>query len=179
MDMTLTDAIYRASKDPRIPALADIADIDARNTAAAALDKEGLIIDRAIDIWLWDPTKVMAYRQHLGYPWLPNAFQPDLINPFKLIMGPSTDMSVPWERSIKVSTDANDYPPFHVTPPFVPSSSPIGPKNGELFSVNLAAVAVNGKFMFVDGEEYVENGVTYIFHNVPGMFGPMLSWTLK
>lgn len=183
---TLTNEIYRASKDPRVNALQDIKsvdglpDIDQRLQAASRLDKEGLIIDMQIDIWGWDPVKVMAVRESVGYPWGPNAFQPNLTNPFKLLGGPYTDMSQPWPRSIKVSTDAKDYPAFAPPPPPVPvSASPIGQKNGDSYFVNQAVAQVSGQWLFKDGQEYVEGGKTYIFHNQPGMFGPMVSWTDK
>ena len=155
MSNTLTDKIYWDSKDPRIVALADIADPDARVSAAVVLDKTGLVIDRQIDLWRWQPSLVMALRKADGYPWSPNAFQPNLLNPFKLVSGPSTDMTQPWPRSIKVSTDAADYPAFAPPPPPLPvSNSPIGALNGDLYEVNIAVAQIAGQYLFKDGQTY-------------------------
>ena len=182
MNNTLTDTIYWASKDSRVAALQNLKtsdglpDITSRLATAKTLDAggTGIIIDNQIDIWGWDPTLVMGYRQQYGYIWVPNAFQ----TPEALPTLEDMKTTPAWDRSIKVSTDANDYPAF--TPPklFVPSTSPIGVLNGGQFAVNYSAVIKNGAIMFVDGQEYAENGQTYLFHNMPGMFGPELWWTL-
>lgn len=178
-DGTLTDSIYWASKDPRIVALQQLPPASgARNDAAAALDKAGLIIDRAVDVWGWDPTILMNYRKSLGYPWLPNAFQPDLVDPLHTGVVPAgqqpTDMSKPWARSIKVSTDAKDYPPF--TPPapkpaYDGITTNFDPAIG-VYTVNPAAVTgPDGKWIFQEGQSllYKEQKVT--FHLSYSIFG--------
>lgn len=185
-----SSALYFASKDPRIVALQQVReastglpDLAGRLTAAQPLDSAGLVVDMQIDIWGWDPVLVMAARKQYGFPWVPNAFQPNLVDPLATGVIPSgsvaTDMRRPWPRSIKVSVDAADYPAFAPPPPPpTPSASPVGPRVGDLFGVNIAAASVNGQFLFQDGKEYTIDGTSYIFHNVPTPFGPSVNWTL-
>jgi len=175
-----TDQDYFNSKDGRIVELQKLVtptgapDIDARVAAAAALDANGtgLIIDWAIDVWGWDPVLVMGARQMYGYKWCPSGFQP---NP------PLADLADPtkaYPRSIKVSTALADYPPFvPPAPPPLPNTSPIGPRNGDVYSVNITVAQVAGQWLFKDGQTYTDSTGSYVFHNVPGMFGAMVSWT--
>lgn len=178
----LTDAIYDASRDPRILAIKKLVksdgtpDYDARNAAAFTLDANGsgLILDREIDIFGFSPALVMGVRQQYGYAWLPNAFQPNVP------LGDLGDLRKMFPRGIRVSTDAADYRPFAPPVPAPPvSSSPVGQRNGDLFEVNLVAAQIHGKWLFDDGEEYPEGGTTYVFHKVPGMFGSSVWWTVK
>lgn len=181
-DGTLTDDIYWASKDPRIAALQMLPpNSDERNSAAQALDKAGLIIDRAIDIWGWDPTQVMVIRKAYGYPWAPNAFQPNFVDPLHLGLVPQgqqpTDMTKPWPRSIKVSTDAKDYPAFAPPPPPQPVYDGVtygfDDKTGT-YNVNPAAVTgPDGKWIFAEGQTllYKEQKVTFhLSYSIMGVF---------
>lgn len=163
---TLTDDIYWAAQDPKVQVLRNLPstpdglfDLATRESTSATLFSEGFVPDRAIWIEGWAPARLMEIRQAYGYTSFPNAFA---LTP-----------------TIKVSTDANDYQPFKIVTPYVPSTSPIGPQVGDSFGVNISVVEVNHVFMFKDGDQYTENGVTYIFHNIPSMFGPQLSWTKK
>jgi hypothetical protein len=170
----ITSQDYFNSKDPRIVALQSLPDMAAKISEAATLDANGtgLIIDWAIDIWGWDPVLVMGARKAYGYTWCPAGFQP---NP------PLADLADPskaWPRSIKVSVDLADYPPFAPPPPALPvNTSPIGTLNGDAYSVNIPAAQIHGQWLYRDGQPYTDTTGTYIFHNVPGMFGAMVSWT--
>lgn len=179
---TLTDPIYWASKDPRVVALQQLKvadgdpDLDARITGATALDAggTGLIIDWPIDIWGWSPTLVMGARAAYGYVWAPSGFQPNPPLP------QLADASLAYPRSIKVSINAADYPAFAppiAAPPL--STSPIGPLNGTLYGVNIAAAQLHGTWLFADGQQFQQGAQTFTFHNQPGMFGPMVWWTLN
>lgn len=179
MKQDLTDDIYKASKDPRVIALLQITDVNQREAQAQSLDAAGLVIDREIDIWGWDPVKVMAIRAADGYPWVPNAFQANLQDPFNLLGGDHTDMSKPWPRSIKVSLDSSDYPSVAVAPPPLPATRPVGALIGNgIYAANLAACFVNGGWLFNDGQQYAQDGVTYFFHKTSfwGMW--LINWTV-
>lgn len=177
-NITLTKEIYAASKPPKVRDLWNLP-FDQREIAAAELADEGFVIDRQIDIWGWDPVKVMVTRDQLGYAWVPNAFQPNLQDPFALLGGPHTDMTKPWPKSIKVSVDANDFPPFVEPPAPSPEVRPVGVAIGNgLFSANIEAVYPNGVWRFRAGETFTQDGVKYKFNHVDTPFGPSISWSL-
>jgi hypothetical protein len=177
MNLTLTDEIYKASRDPRIVALSQIIDVGQKESIASDLNDAGLIIDRPIDIWGWDPVFTMVYRQQLGYPWVPNAFQPSLVNPFKLGSGPSTDMSKQWPRSITVSTDADNYPPHD--PALIAPKRPMvtdAPTGQGGFQLNTDLVTENGKWLFQNGQSFTDpfDGKKWVFHSMSTPFGPQV-----
>lgn len=183
MNQDLTDDTYKASKDPRIIALAQITDVASREAAAADLDAAGLVIDREIDIYQWDPVKVMALRVSLGYPWVPNAFQPNLVDPLKTGVVPAgataTDMSKPWPRSIDVSLDSEDYKPIAAAPPPLPVIRPVGALVGNgIYGANLNACFVNGAWLFQDGQDYTQDGVKYVFHKTSFWGIWLINWTV-
>ncbi len=170
---TLTNDIYWASKDPRIVALRTLPDIGSRDTAAYELDKLGLIIDRQIDVWGWDPHLVMGYRLFYGDVWVPNAYQPNALNTSDYF-----DINKIWQRAIRVSIDATDYKPFNPpTPDPPPSTSTIGVLNGGQYTVNRDVAQINGQFIFKNGQHYKDSTGDYTFHNEPGLFMPMIWWT--
>lgn len=169
----LTDDVYWASKDPRVRDLKKLEPAsDARNSAAQALDAAGLVIDRPIDIWGWDPVLVMRARGSLGYPWSPNAFQPNLVDPLHLgVFLPGTqptDMSKPWPRSIKTSTLASDYPPFDPPKPVsAPNDGVTWYFDGNTGTYGLIAAAVtgpDGKFIYDEGQQLLYKGQVVYFH---------------
>lgn len=177
-DITLTNEIYAASKAPEVRNLWTLPFED-REAKASDLNDEGFVIDRQIDIWGWDPVKVMVSRAQLGYPWVPSAFQPNLENPLHLGSAPSTDFSKPWPKSIKVSVDAADYPPFSQPAPKPDVVKPVGVEIGNgLFAANITAVWQNGVWLFRDGDPYTQDGVKYVFKKVNTPFGPSVSWRL-
>lgn len=175
---TLTDPIYWASKNPQVASLQSLKtaeglpNIGARESLASQLESQGLIIDRQIDIWGWDPVLVMGERASHGFLWGPNATQPNAPSLLDYL-----DLSKRWPNSIKYSLDAGDYPPFAPAVITPISTSPVGTYNGGVYSVNLSVAQVHGVLLYRDGQAYTDNNGTYIFHNQPGMFGPMLWWT--
>ncbi len=157
----LTDEIYWASKPPEVRALQDISvlDQDARQSAAAALSAKGFLIDRQIDIWGWSPSKVMAYRTQLGATY-------------------SLD-GISGLRTIKVSVDAADYPPFDAVKPPAPPVRAVGQYKGNgLYEANITACAdPNGHLIFADGQHYTQDGVEYVFHVTQFWGMPSINWT--
>ncbi len=176
----LSDELYWASKDSRIRDLQNIAEPALRESAAETLDAAGLVIDRPIDLWGWDPVKVMNARGAYGFAWVPSAFQPNLIDPLKtgvFLAGTTpTDMSKPWARSIKVSTYAPDYPPIDPPKPPTPPSDGVTwnfDASSGTYSVFLAAVTgTNGKFIYGEGQSLSYAGQTVYFHINWTVFGP-------
>jgi hypothetical protein len=153
----LNDDIYWASKSPEVNALRSLAP-DAREAPASELAAKGVLIDRCIDIWGWDPTKVMAYRVSLGVTSQLTAFAP--------------------LKSIKVSIDAADYPPFSPAPPPLPKVEPVGAYTGNgLYQATSACFDGNGHLMFSDGQPYTQDGVTYIFHVTQFWGMPSINWS--
>lgn len=181
----LNDDVYWASKDPQVKALCSLPDMSSRESKALALDAAGLVIDRAINIWCWDPTIVMMYRAQLGYPWLPNAFQPNLVDPLKTGVVPvgsvPTDMSKPWPRSIKVSVNAADYPPLAPPPPPPAASNGLVlTNNGDgTYAAGAAVYGVNGQWLFKEGDPISYNGKTLYFHLSPSIMGYFPQWLEK
>jgi hypothetical protein len=183
----VTDDIYWASKDQRVRDLQKITDPAARESAAEALDAAGLVIDRQIDIWGWDPTLVMETRGEYGYPWVPSAFQPNLIDPLKTGVVPAgataTDMSKPWPRSVKVSTLESDYPPINPPKPAAPPSDGVTwyfDSTTGAYSVLLSAVTgQDGKFVYTEGQQLLYGGQTVYFHVNWTVFGPYPQFLLN
>lgn len=175
MNVTLTDALYNTSRDPRVLALRSITDPAARENAASELNASGVIIDRPIDLWGWGPTETMVYRVQVGLPWVPNAFQPALVDPLNLLGGTHTDMSQRWPRSILVSVDIADYPPHDpaVAAPKRPMVTDVV-VNGNEHQVNTDMVADNGKWLFTDGQTFTDpfDSRKWVFHMIPDAWGP-------
>lgn len=159
----LTDAIYWASKDPKVQAIHSLP-FDEREAAAAALAAQGFTIDRQIDIWDWQPTLVMQYRQGLGLAFTPAASFDGLPLPAKFI---------------KVSTNASDYPPLVPPPVPDPEVKPVGTYIGNgLYAANIVACVDHaGNLLFHDGQHYTQDNVEFVFHYVPTPFGPSINWT--
>lgn len=116
---TLTNEIYWASRDPRIQALQKLNNVSSDGThprfdQAVVLAQQGLVINAVIDAWGTDAGQIMALWEFYGYTWVPSILQPGVqeapgfnqpgLTPY--------DPNNPPAGSIKVSTDAADYPPF-------------------------------------------------------------------
>ena len=90
------NALYWASKDPRIKAAQDLEFSPGQGLASprgqtiGQLMASGVEIDVPIMLWGWDPFNIMTLRQSFGYEFVPSA------------------SGMP----IKVSLDPKDYPPF-------------------------------------------------------------------
>jgi len=177
----LTREMYWASKDPRLKELltlnlpdgTGLPDLAARAARGAELDALGLIVDRQIMFWGWDPVLVMADRASLGLPWVPNAFQGNLER--------DTDMDKPFQRSIKVSLDPADYPPVEIAPVPKPSPGPVGKFIGNgIYGFNMSECRnpTTGGWLWDEGDsQKAPDGVTVYWHNGYGPLGiPAQQW---
>ena len=181
----LTDAVYWAAKDSRIHDLQKLVTPDGlpdqagRQSAAAALDAAGLVIDRQIDIWGWDPVLVMNMRGAYGFAWAPNAFQPN----FASGNATPTDMSKPWPRSIRTSTLASDYPPIQPPAPVAAPSDGVtwyfDAASGTYQVLAAAVTGPDGKYIYAEGQQLLYAGQTVYFHVSYGIFGGSPQFVLK
>lgn len=163
-NVSLTNEIYQASKPPVVRALFAMPSGDPRDQLAAQLAQQGYLIDVPIDMWNWDAVTTMSTRQMYGFTWVPSALQPPLNG--AVGTGP-----VP-PGSIKVSTNAADYPPFDPPPPLpVQSTNMVGALlYGNIYAYGPGAV-VNGKFVVTNGEEVTQDGVQYKAHVSQALMG--------
>lgn len=174
----LTDDAYWASKDPKVAAVHTL-DFAARIGAAQVLDTQGFIIDNLIDIYGWSPTLVMQARGAYGYAWVPSAFQPNLVDPLGtgvVLQGQTpTDMSKPWPRSIRVSTDSKDYPSLTPSKPAPLPSDGVtwyyDSVNGVYGVVQAAVVDSQGKWLYTEGQALLYKGQTVYFHLAYSIMG--------
>lgn len=119
------DDTYWAAQSPEVQSLRTINDQATRTTHAMMLATQGFIIDDEIMILGWDPWKVMSVRQNFGFTWVPNVLQPNV----EIIPGITDWKHTPYDpsnpplRSIRVSTNPADYPPFIPPPPPPPPAS--------------------------------------------------------
>jgi hypothetical protein len=118
---TLTNEIYWASRDPRIQTLQQLTNVSTNGThprfdRAVVLAQQGLVVDAVIDAWGTDAAQIMSLRTFYGYTWVPSILQPGVQEApgFNLPGLTPYDPNNPPAGSIKVSTDAADYPPFEV-----------------------------------------------------------------
>lgn len=118
MDSNTFNQIYWASKAPDVQKAFDVngagQDQAAREVAAADLIRRGFTIDREIMIWGQDPFKIMSLRLFYGFTWVPNAVQPAT---WASVGGAAYDPKLFPPGCIKVSANADDYPPFTPPPP--------------------------------------------------------------
>lgn len=179
----LTTQIYRDAQKSEIVALMDMPsnDMVAKGAKAAELNDQGFIIDREIHIWGWDPVLTMLSRASLGYTWVPNAFQPNLVDPLKTgVHDPGTtptDMTKPWPNSIKVSLDPADYPPIHPATAPQPVLGVVGTPYGDgTYAVNIQNMYAHGVPLYKNGDAITFNGVTlYLKIGWVGV-GPSYIW---
>lgn len=170
---SIFDAAYHASLSPEILALVNTPDYETRVTLASQLASRGDIIDVPIMVYGWDPYLIMQYRQSLGYTWVPSALQPAP----SIAPGVSQPGTVPYDpahppaRSIKVSTNIADYPPF--TPPKPPPPPPtdiVGP-----LAFGTMYLTVTGDHS-PDGFPFEDARGKFIKHVDNTPFGPESFW---
>lgn len=168
------DAAYEASLPPQVAALAQIADLLARETEAAMLATQGFTIDVPIQVWGWDPYLVMTYRKQYGYTWVPSALQANIsIAPG--VSQPGTtpyDPNHPPSGSIKVSTNPADFPPFD--PPTVTVPAPVTDPVGLQSVANLYLTVVGDTTP--DGGQFIDSRGTFVKHITVTPFGRSQYW---
>lgn len=155
----LTGDIYWASQPTAVQALRALPDAsNERYAKAEALAKDGFKIDVPIMVFGWDAFKVMKMRQDYGYTWVPSALQENIqIAPGLLMHGTKPyDPNSPPSGSIKVSTEAKDFPPFEKPVEQKVADSPVGPQSignlyltvaGDKFPVDTIVQESRGKFI--------------------------------
>lgn len=184
MDAREFSRIYWASKHPAVRALRDAKpgpdqdDIDMlpwRTEQAFKLSDQGHVIDALIDVHFATiasaPWLIMAQRASYGYTWVPSvgmaniAMAPGVFGP----QAPAYDPLRPPPRSIKVSVNPIDYPPFEVPAQIVIDPvSPVGveimPGGGRYHSTLADTYKIGDKW-----QEWVKRGT-------PTPFGLSVWW---
>lgn len=162
----LTAEIYWASLDPHVAAIRYLS-LENRFSQAQELASRGYIIDRACQVdQAMLPEDVMQVRLNNGFTWVPSADQPNIPTmPGADLPGlPAYNPNPPFPpRSIKVSVDAADYPPFSGVAPVVHK-----PVVGEGIQTNGGIVFLAGPganmSTLSEGEIVEQNGVKYVAH---------------
>jgi len=177
LNVTLTQEIYEKSRQPEVQALFKMADPTERAAKAQELIADGVILCKEIDIWGMDAAKMMFTWADLGLPWVPNAAQPGLVNPLNIgggFSGTPTDMSKPWPNSIKVSVDANDYPPHDavVAPPKEPLVGSPQYANGT-WPVTSETLNRIGQGTLHVGQTIPQDGKKFKLGSIQGAWGPI------
>ena len=158
-NVTLTDDIYWLAQPPAIRALRNLPSGTDRDVKALALAQSGYFLDVPIMVWNWDPVSTMGVRQQLGFTWVPSALQAPL-------NGIGTGAPPP--GSIRVSTNATDYPPYDPPVPVVHATNVVGWQVfGNVYTFGPGALA-NGKPMVTDGQVVTQDGVQYTAHVTSG-----------
>jgi hypothetical protein len=173
-DVRLTAAIYWASQPPAVQALLPLAgqpgpftpgsspaEATPRYKLALALAKQGVCIDVPIMAFGDDPVVDMLLRSEMNIAAIPCG------------LGPG---------SIKTSLDPADYPPFPVPPPPPPSTTLVGtqqsnPNMGVFYGNTPYALAQANARKLVNGQVFIENGVSYTTHLSYGLMGITLYFT--
>lgn len=144
-------------------------DQNARSLKAAALASQGYVIDAPIMVFGWDACQAMYYRKAFGLTWVPSALQPAVdvqtYNPAK-----------PPAGSIKVSTDAKDYPPFDPPAPAAPTpaiTSYVGPQIGGCIYGSVTGDPS------ADGAQVTRNDQTFTKHKTTTPFATVSYYTLN
>lgn len=181
---TLTTKIYWAHQPPAVQALHTMAP-DKVESKAAELATKGYVIDVPIMVWGYNPVCMMGMRLDYGYTWVPSALQPNICS----APGLSTpacaspyDPKNPPEKSILVSIDAKDYPPF--TAPKPPVAKPVANVVGKCLATNVCGLGpgastekLRAALGLVDGTVVKQDGVSYTFHSVKNPFGESTYFT--
>lgn len=177
--VTLTDAIYAASKAPALQSVLKMVPGPARFNAAAALVALGYVVDMWCDAeGSQSPTVTMLERSEYGLfkvaPMGQASPQPTPAQPIMQYSGPNP---------INVSIDASDYPPYPV--PAVPVNT--GAVSGfayaladgtRVFSATPAGLAMAAAGTLKNGVAFVENGVGYIPQISLGLMGETVLFTI-
>lgn len=131
----VTNTIYWASQPEAVQVLNTLPD-EQKPQKAEALAKEGYRIDVPIMVWGWDAYKVMKMRKDYGYTWVPSALMPNItIAPGLTMVGMVPyDPNSPPSGSIKVSTEAKDYPTIAKPAEVKVDTTPVGQQSiGNLY----------------------------------------------
>ena len=171
--MTLTTDIYWASRHPEVRKLRDMERMSAERAAAALeLVKRGFTVDAVIDLGRWDAADTMRARQVFEFTWVPALGQQDVgVMPGLSVPAYGYDPDKPPPGSIRVSTDAADYPPFDPpaeAPPPVVLPAVGRPLGGPFFDSH--------DFTTPDGATLIQAGVTYRKHAKATPFGFYHYW---
>lgn len=153
-NVSLTDDIYWAAQPPAVRALRNVPSGAERDIQAQALAQGGYALDVAIMVWNWDAVTTMGVRQSLGFSWVPSALQAPLNG--------AIGTGAPPSGSIRVSTNAADYPPYDPpTPPPVQATNLVGWQVfGNIYTFGPGALA-NGKFVVTEGQVVTQDGVQF------------------
>jgi len=169
------DAAYILSLPPQIQSLMAMIDETARLAQAQVLAAQGFIIDVPIQVWGWDPWKIMTYRSNFGFTWVPSALQQNV----SVAPGVSQPGAAPYNPlappfgSIKVSLNIADYPPFTPVPPAVPKTTDlVGPQS--LGNMYLTVVGDHSP----DGTPFTDSRGSFVKHVIPTPFGLNSWWEL-
>lgn len=182
--VTLTPDVYWAAQPLPVQALRNATDANV-NTLAVQLATQGYAIDVPIMVWHWDPVLTMVLRETAGYTWVPSALQPSITcAPNAVTSGCANnppfspyDPTKPPSGSIKVSTNASDYPPVAPKPPPTQATNLVGPKSlGNIYVAGSGAI-VNGVIQVQDGASYVQDGVSYTAHVYSALMGQSVYFT--
>ncbi len=174
-DQQTFDALFVASRDPRLAALQDLKtadgrpDVAARTTGAVKLAQAGLIINEGIDINGMDPFFFMRWLASMGFVWYQALFQ---AAPASLL--DYQDASKAWPSSIKISLDDGDYPAFAQPAPPQPDQSPVGTLSGVAgtYGINAQVFYKNGSPQYSEGQTAIaSDGETVYAH-----YGPSGLW---
>ncbi len=155
---------------------ASYAEQDARTVRAIQLATTGgEIIDVPIDVWGWDPFKVMFLRESYGYTWVPSALQgnvalaPGLSQPGVAPYDPKN----PPPGAVIVSTNAADFPPLVAPPPA--ANAPTVLVGGPIFPGSKFFYNVAGDNS-PDGTKYSDARGTFTKHVYITPFGKSVIW---
>jgi hypothetical protein len=164
-NVSLTADIYWAAQPPAVRALRPLPSGNERDIKAQALAQSGYLLDVPVMVWNWDPVTTMGVRQQLGFTWVPSALQAPLNG--------AVGTGAPPSGSIRVSTNAADYPPYDPpSPPQMVGTNVVGWQVfGNIYTFGPGALA-NGKFLVTDGQAVAQDGVQYKAHvNGASMLG--------
>ena len=153
----VTNEIYWASQPEAVQVLQNLPD-EKKSAVAEELAKAGYKIDIPIMVWSWDAYKVMKMRKDYGYTWVPSALMPNIAIAPGLIMSGAVpyDPNSPPSGSIKVSTEAKDYPSAVKPPETKVDKSPVGQQSignlylttvGDTLPVDTIVAEDRGKFV--------------------------------
>ncbi len=115
-------------------------------------------------VWNWDPVTTMGVRQSLGFTWVPSALQAPLNG--------AVGTGAPPAGSIRVSTNAADYPPYDPPAQVLQGTNVVGWQVfGNIYTFGPGAMG-NGRILVTDGQAVTQDGAQYKAHvNAASMLG--------
>lgn len=164
-EVTLTNAIYRASLKPAVRNLFNIQDEGERIKEGMRLSAIGESIDVWLMIWWMDAPAIMWARKTAGYTWVPAAGMP----PVEAGPGQGLPGMTPYDPSkmppgaIKVSVDARDYPAWDPPAPGPDLGRYVGRQwfDGSPYFVWGPASIKNGIWQVTQGQVINQDGASY------------------